>query len=891
VPVVRSKPTAETDWPFITTARAALAPGDADLDTIKRLSRAGDADLAARFAAGDPVDELVRARAALVDLIIRNGWSRHLGDATGLSLIAVGGYGRGELHPASDVDVLVLCERDPEPALKVRIEAFVGALWDVGLDPGHSVRSLPECVNQARDDITVMTGLMEARLLAGDPALLQRLREATAPDRLWPSDQFFAGKLAEQQARHLRFDDTAYNLEPNVKEGPGGLRDIQNVAWVLKRHFGARDLSELVGHQLLTRREFHALHEGQQFLWRVRFALHAITGRREERLLFDHQIQIAEAAGYADGDGVLAVEAFMQDYYRQVFSLALLNDVLLQLFRERILHADGDVVTPLDATFARRGRVLMVTDPGVFAEQPGTLLDLFKTMQRHPDLDGVAADTVRAVQENLHRIDDAFRQHPANRQRFLDILRGPDRLTHELRRMGRYGVLGRFLPAFGQIVGRMQFDLFHAYTVDAHTLFVVGNLRRFVLPRYAHEFPRCNEVMSGIAKPELLYLAGLFHDIAKGRGGDHSELGALEAERFCLQLGLSPYDAGLVAWLVRNHLLLSMIAQKQDIADPPVVSEFARRVGDQTHLDHLYLLTMADVRGTNPKLWNSWKAALFEELYERTSEALRRGLADPVDKETLLAETREHAMMILAAHYDRPEAALALWDAAPEDYLLRHNPDELAWHAEALLRAGPDATDAPAIVLVRTGPARAGTSIFIHAPAAAAPFVRVTAALDDAGLSILDARISTDDRGRSLETYVVLDRLGEPLTDPEIVADLKRRLQTTLAATTPLRGASRRVPRQVRLFPTATVVGTLSDPDGRWTVLDLVTGDRPGLLSELAALLDAQDLRLVGARISTVGERAEDVFTITDDRGQPLDTAHAGSLAEAVRLRLGERGD
>ena len=887
MPVARSDPGGGAAWPFLAVASDALRGSGDDLDLAKRLLRQGDGELGRRFHDGAEVEDLVRDRAALVDLLIRDSWARALGDAEGLALLAVGGYGRGELHPASDVDVLVLTAQVPAPETSSRIEAFVGSLWDVGLDPGHSVRSLLDCVHQADSDITVMTSLMEARRLIGDPGLCESLRTAVAADRIWPSDRFFAGKLAEQQARHLRFDDTAYNLEPNIKEGPGGLRDIQNVAWVLKRHFDAQQLSELVGRQLLTEGEYQELVDGQRFLWRVRFALHLLTGRSEERLLFDHQLRIAEAFGYTARDGVLAVEAFMQDYYRRVFSLALLNDMLLQLFRERILHADSEAPVILDAYFARRGRVLEVRDPAVFAERPGTMLDVFRTMQAHPDLESVAADTVRALRENRHRIDDAFRADPANRDRFMAVLRGPDRVTHELRRMSRYGILGRFIPAFGRIVGRMQFDLFHAYTVDAHTLFVVGNLRRFALERYAHEFPRCNRVMASITRPELLYLAGLFHDIAKGRGGDHSELGAVDAEAFALEVGLSAYDARLTAWLVRQHLLLSTTAQKRDIADPRVVAEFAQAVGDQTHLDHLYLLTMADVRGTNPKLWNSWKAALFEELYERTSEALRRGLEAMVDKESLLEDTRRHALMILAARHARPEDALALWDAAPDDYLLRHNPEELAWHAEALL----DAPEETVIVRVRTGPARAGTSIFVYAPAAVSPFVRVTKALGDAGLSILDARISPNTADWSLETYVILDRGGQALSDPEIIADLQHRLRSALSASVLPRGVSRRAPRQVRMFPTRTEIALLPDPDGRWTLMDLVTGDRPGLLAELATLLDEQDLRLVGARISTVGERAEDVFTITDADGRPLDAEACATLADAVRQRLGDGRD
>ena len=448
-------------------------------------------------------------------------------------------------------------------------------------------------------------------------------------DRMWNSAEFFHAKLEEQKARHARYHDTAYNLEPNVKGSPGGLRDIQMIGWLAQRHLGTRTLADLVPHKFLTAGQLRILTQGRAFLWRIRFGLHLLTGRREDRLLFDHQVKLAQMLGYEDASFTLAVEQLMQRYYRTVMELSRLNEMLLQLFEEAILLDKNEPPLPLGPRFQSRNGYLEVTDDQVFTREPSALLEIFLLLEQNLDLRGVNARTIALVKQHLWLIDEEFRQNPRHHRLFLDILRAPQGVTRTLKRMNTYGVLGLYIPAFGRVVGRMQYDLFHAYTVDAHTLFVVENLRRFALPRFDNEFPSCSMVMQRLEKPEVAYLAGLFHDIAKGRGGDHSELGAVDAESFCLEHGMSRYEARLVAWLVKHHLLLSLTAQKKDINDPNVVNEFARTVGDQTHLDYLYVLTVADVRGTNPKIWNSWKESLFAELYQTTRRALRRGVSEP----------------------------------------------------------------------------------------------------------------------------------------------------------------------------------------------------------------------------------------------------------------------
>ena len=581
--------------------------------------------LRTRFLAGESVVDLVHARADLIDDVLTGLWREHI-EPLGAALVAVGGYGRGELHPSSDVDIMLLVPDNLPDGSDDGLSAFVTALWDIGLEVGHSVRSIAQCHEEAAADLTVATTLMEARLLAGPESLFAAMQAAISPEQMWPSDRFFEEKRKEQIVRHHRYHDTAYNLEPNVKGSPGGLRDIQMIGWVAKRHFGAATLRELVDHRFLTPGQLRRLEEGQAFLWRIRFALHILTGRREDRLLFDHQKNLAEMLGYEDATYTLAVEQLMQRYYRTVMELSRLNEMLLQQFEEAILMDPDARAEPLNERFQVKNGFLQTVHDNVFRNDPSALLELFLLLQQNPEIRGVSAWTVGLIKRNLHLIDDEFRQNPRHHRLFLSILREPEGVTHELRRMNRYGVLGLYIPAFGRIVGRMQYDLFHAYTVDEHTLFVVSNLRRFALARFDDEFPHCSEVMQGLEQPEIAYLGGLFHDIAKGRGGDHSELGAVDAEAFCLEHGLSKYEAGIVAWLVRNHLVLSMTAQKKDIHDPDVINEFASTVGDPLHLDYLYVLTVADVRGTDPKLWNSWKAQLFHDLYVLTKRALRRGL-------------------------------------------------------------------------------------------------------------------------------------------------------------------------------------------------------------------------------------------------------------------------
>ena len=834
----------------------------------KALILADNAALAEQFRAGAPVAGLIRARADFIDRILAAAWRRLAGPlADRCALAAVGGYGRRELHPHSDIDILVLLG-DAAP-YEQAVSAFFQFLWDIGLKPGHSVRSVEECVEAARGDQTVMTNLMEARLVTGSAELFDALALRLGPEHIWPTAQFFAAKMAEQRGRYHKYHDTAYSLEPNVKEGPGGLRDIQIIGWIVKRHHRSSDLRDLVVEGWLTEAEFAELQAAQEYLWRVRFALHALTGRREDRLLFEYQREVAHQFGFVGATPNAAVEQFMQQYFRTVMGLERLNEMVLQLFEEVMLTGEQEAAAiPISAGFQSVNNYLEARHCEVFKEDPLALLEIFLVLQQNAALQGIRASTIRLVRQHLHLIDDGFRADPAACRLFMDILRHPGGVTHQLRRMNRYGLLAAYLPAFGNVVGRMQYDLFHAYTVDEHTLFVVRNLRRFALDKHAAEHPHGNEIFQLIEKPELLYIAALMHDIAKGTGGDHSEVGEAIAREFCLRHALGHRDAELVQWLVRYHLLMSMTAQRKDIGDPLVIHEFATAVGDPDRLNHLYLLTVADIRATNPGLWNTWKGALLHELFNATRRAFRSGLEKPADLEDRVRAARADTLELLHRLGMTDEAVERIWPMLSNDYFMRFQPEEIAWHTVAIATCGPDE---PPMVLLRPLSQRGSAEVFIHARNQDFIFAHSTAVLDQLGLTILDARIITADNGFVMNSYHVLEQSGEPIKDQrrqiQICSRMRQCLLDLSAEPPPVQRLQK---RQIRSFPVPTQVYFHPDAQQRTTVLELIAADRPGLLSKVGQAFVRAGIRLHGARISTIGARAEDIFHVTDREDRPL---------------------
>jgi len=663
----------------------------ANVQLIKSLRQAlttADECLTVKFRQKESVDDLVKARAWVVDRLILNAWENLMPAGEGVALVAVGGFGRGELHPHSDVDLLILlADSQPDEELRGAIEAFVTLLWDAGFYLGHSVRTVETCVVEAQKDIATATSLMESRLLSGGSEMFTNMLEATAAEKVWSAAEFFNAKFEEQIQRHEQYHETAYNLEPNIKEGPGGLRDIQMIGWVAKRHFSTQSLHTLVERGFLTESELQELKDGRMFLREIRFALHLLTGRGEDRLLFEYQQQIAghfatdvEKQSVDEQSNAL-IEQFMQRYYRTVMQLERLNESLLQLFREELLSHETIPSEDLGEDFRITHGYLEAVDDDLFRRKPIALMEMFVLLARHEKLMGVRASTIRLVRDNLHRVDDELRANPQVWELFHQLINQPGGVYTQLQRMNRYGVLAAFIPAFSEVTGRMQFDLFHVYTVDQHILFVVRNLRRFSYGKYRADFSHAEGIFRQIDHPDILYLAALFHDIAKGRDGDHSALGAKDALEFCQHLPLKPDHRERVAWLVEQHLVMSQTAQRRDITDPETISAFCEIVGDQTRLDYLYLLTIADIAATSPKLWNNWKDSLLWDLYKVTSEALADGSSNILNRHRNIEESRESVQDALNQAGLDTVAIETLWDSLPRTVFLHFSDDQLAWAA------------------------------------------------------------------------------------------------------------------------------------------------------------------------------------------------------------------
>ena len=838
-----------------------------DIACFKNALVGGDNYLTEQFEAGAPVRELIYKRAWLIDQLLVAAWRRHI-DSDDMALVAVGGYGRGDLQPASDIDLMLLIKPHKQKYLKSNIEIFVAFLWDIGLEVGHSVRTVKDCMREAKADITIATNIMESRLLVGNAALYEAASKMTSSKKIWSSRKFFEAKWNEQVARHYKYHNSENNLEPNIKEGPGGLRDIQMIGWVAKRHFGATRLRELVKHGFLSREEYNALNSGRNFLWRVRYALHIISGRREDRLLFDHQKNVAKKFGY-DAHDNSGVEQFMKMYYRQVKELSRLNEMLLQHFQEEILYARRrEKIIPLNRRFQIRNDFIETKNRQVFKRNPVALLEIFLLLQQNQNIKGVRASTIRLIRESLNLIDDDFREDIRSQSLFLEIIRHPHRVGHELRRMHKYGVLSAYIPEFAMVEGLMQFDLFHIYTVDEHILFVIRNMRQFGLAEYKDAFPLCSRLLQQVPKQELLYFAGMFHDMAKGRGGDHSELGGRDAFSFCKKHHLSDYDAKLVAWLVEQHLLMSKTAQREDINDPEVINNFAKKVGDTIHLDYLYLLTVADINGTNPQLWNNWKDALLADLYGKTLSALRRGLENPVNKRELVEETKARSMEIINNDIQVDINVGALWSHLSDDYFLRYSADEIAWHTRAVMKSKENRLP---LVLIREKTDRGATELFIYMHDRDNMFSRTTRTLDLLNLNIVDARIMNSNHGYTLDTFIILEKSGANVKGRERKNEIRTALkQNLMSLNKPIRRLDRVRSRKLKHFAIPTRVNFTIDAKNERNVMEVSAADRPGFLSSVGMALEFCGTRLQAAKISTYGERVEDIFFITDRNNQVI---------------------
>ena len=804
---------------------------------------------------------LIKALTRHVDAVLHQLWAQ-AGLPTSAALVAVGGYGRGELLPHSDVDVLLLLPPVADTLagspLKSQIEAFITACWDIGLEVGSSVRTVAECGVEARADVTVQTALLESRLISGARKLFAEFQRET--QSLMDPKAFLRAKTLEMQQRHTKYEDSPYALEPNCKESPGGLRDLQVVLWVAHGAGLGRSWAELAANGLITPFEVKQLQRNEGTLKLIRARLHAVAGRREDRLVFDLQTAVAESFGYVNSRAQRSSEVLMHRYYWAAKAVTQLNQILMLNIEERINGSEAAPMRQINARFFDRAGMLEVASDDLYVENPNAILETFLVFQQTRGIQGFSARTLRALYNAREVMDSAFRRSPINREQFMDLLRQPQGITHSFRLLNQTSVLGRYLWVFRRIVGRMQHDLFHVYTVDQHILMVLRNVRRFFIPEHAHEYPFCSQLASEWDKPWLLYVAALFHDVAKGRGGDHSDLGAVEVRRFCRDHGISKEDSNLAEFLVKHHLTMSTVAQKEDLSDPDVIRAFADKVGDVRRLSALYLLTVADIRGTSPKVWNAWKGQLLEDLYRFTLRAL--GGAKPNLAADLEARKQE-ARQILALHSALPGTEQPLWKTLDLSYFARHDASAIAWHARALWRHID--TDQP-VVRARPSPIGDGLQVVVYSPDRLDLFARICGYFDGAGFSIQDAKVHTSRTGMALDTFQVIhphSEAGDQGLYRDLISLIETQLALALQSNGPLPEPSRgRVSRRVKSFPITPRVSLRPDERGQRWLLSVSTSDRSGLLYGIARVLARYHINLQLAKVTTLGERVEDTFLV-----------------------------
>lgn len=853
------------------------------IDQWRQFLKSGFSSLKKEFTENPNTNRLFKQHCKLIDALLTEVWAE-LDIEPNCCLIAVGGYGRAELYPYSDIDLLILLPEDIADSTKLNnsIEVLIGLMWDLGLHIGHSVRNLSECVTEAEKDLTVQTNLIESRLLSGNTTRYQCF--LTAIDNTIDGFTFCTKKIKEQEQRHAKFNDTAYNLEPNIKESPGGLRDLHMIAWVaygLRLQYGSQSKlgsiwTDLARHQVISALEARQIRQHEKKLQTLRIHLHFASGRREDRLLFDFQNDLAATLGYVNTPRKRASEQLMQSYYRSVKFVRLMNEILLKTL-QKMLSGKPHAVHTINAHFEAHDNLLEAKSAALLQQQPAAIFEAFLLLEQHPELIGMGASLLRNLQRVKSLVNRDFRQDPQNKKRFIEILSQPNGVNKALRAMNRYGVLGSYIPAFGKIIGQMQHDLFHVYTVDEHILNVLANLRRFSKPELKHEFPLCSELFAMFDAPHLLYLAALFHDIAKGRGGDHSTLGMVDAKRFCKLHGLSKADTALVTWLVEAHLKMSATAQKSDLSDPNVIEIFAQFVQNERRLNALYLLTVADIRGTSPQVWNAWKARLLESLFHAT----KRALADPVfhSKQTIATRIKE-ATEKLARFGLAPQAYEHLWEKFGENYFFRHESDEIAWHSRLLT---PHLNTTQSIVRARLSPHGDGIQVMIYTSNQKDLFARICNFFDRMGYGIVEAKIYTTNHAYALDSFIILDQSGKSVSYSGLLkfieVELGNKLNDNYTLESPLKG---RVSRQVKHMPIPTQVTLTEETENNNHKLSIIASDRPGLLATLAQLFLKHDIELHNAKINTLGNRAEDTFLISARNKQKLDAQSIQLLQQAL---------
>jgi [protein-PII] uridylyltransferase len=834
---------------------SSVAAAQSEATSLKADYKTAKNPLLERFKTAAKVDAPMRALAHITDDALRSAWSA-CELSSSFALVAVGGYGRGELAPHSDIDILVLLPDEPVPGSEACIEKFIGLAWDLGLELGSSVRSVSQCLEEAANDVTVRTSLLEARRICGSTAVFEnfalRYHDALDPRA------FFQAKVLEMRQRHAKFQDTPYSLEPNVKESPGGLRDLQLILWVTRAAGFGSSWRELEARGLITSREARELRRNEGFLKTLRARLHLVAGRRQDILVFDLQTALAESFGYQATSTRRASEQLMRRYYWAAKAVTQLATILIQNIEAQLFPNTSGITRVISERFVEKQGMLEIATDDVFERHPSAILEAFLLYEETPGVKGLSARTLRALYNARDKMDPRWRRDPENRRLFMAILKQPAGITHAFRLMNQTSVLGRYLLNFRRIVGQMQHDLYHVYTVDQHILMVLRNLRRFAIAEHAHEYPFCSQLITNFERPWVLYVAALFHDIAKGRGGDHSKLGMADARRFCREHGMDEEDSALVVWLVEQHLTMSQVAQKQDTSDLEVIKRFAELVGNERRLTALYLLTVADIRGTSPKVWNTWKGKLLEDLYRVTLSVL--GGARP-DAHAEMKTRKEEALALLRLETVPEYAHKVLWDKLDVGYFLRHDPADIAWQTRVLYRHVETQTP---IVRARPSPVGEALQVLVYVKDRPDLFAGICAYFDRNGLSVLDARVSTTQHGYALDNFIVAHTERDVhyrdianLVEQDLTMRLSGAPGTLLPE--PSKG---RLSRLSRTFPITPRVDLRADERGQYYILSVSANDRPGLLYSIARVLAEHRVGVHAARINTLGERVEDVFLL-----------------------------
>ncbi len=810
------------------------------------------------FEKGTPVADLVKERSSFIDQVLKKIWKHHIAEDSA-TLVAVGGYGRGELHPYSDIDLLILA--DDIEANQEALSNFITFLWDLGFDVGSAIRTVEDCKAAGLEDVTTATNLLESRWIIGDYDRFDQMQQLWSDQTFWKSQDFFAAKFAEQQARHDRYNDTIYELEPNIKESPGGLRDIQTIYWVAKRHFKANSINELVQHNFLSPEEYMEIEAAYKYLNRVRFALQHKKKRKEDRLQFDLQQAISESFGFEDNPEKMAVEQFMSGYYRNVQNVVKLNEILLQHFREVLYDNENTATKPINNHFKMVDNYLDITHPKVFFKNPTALFEAFIILESLDEIEGLRSDCIRSIRDHLYLIDENFRNDPINKALFMEIFRQPKGVNAAVKRMHSYGVLSAYLPVFKKITGLMQFNIFHAYTVDEHTILTIRNLRRFFVDKYTYEFPTAHKIAKNLCKPEVLFLAGLFHDIAKGRNGAHEVLGAVDALEFAQQHNLSTKDSHMISWLVRRHLDFSTVAQKKDLKDPEVIQKFAKLVVDQEHLDYLYLLTVGDVCATSSEVWNDWKNTLFLDLYNETTKVLTEHISSPNDKQNKALQTQEKSREILSKRGIKTANYNDLWTSLEDtEFFNKLNAPDIARITKLLYPL--DRKQNHVLLHEQTG--RGASEVIIYMPDRDFLFAHIAQVMDALATNVVEAQIYGSKDEMTLVIIYFLDRETQTYVDESRHEQIIEKIHYQLGQeeVEPL-AANPFKQRRTRHFETPTEVSFVQLSD-QITELHIDAKDRPGLLAHIGCALREQNIRIHDAKIVTIGEKAEDVFMISD---------------------------